>query len=373
MRVKIAYPRVCDLCDKTYSCANSYSNHRQNRQGLLSVCLRRQSERNAKIINSQNNDVSGDHNSIYNACTFNLPEWINIEELKHCMEDLKSIKTILEKLQEKGIEGASNVRNYIQKNAFAFSDFQSALTRGKPEELIDKVICSIKNTNSKRDRVLPLLYMYNMFFVKRHNNNVTGIDECHTRPFYMKREPGECDVLSYENPKNSKSPLGWQTKHWNSLMSDVLFMLGQLLYNRIRKEKIKNSNGEDFAFVTWWLQIQSKTNILLDGDPDVTWLMNTISKDLIQECKNDVMIGWYRLIDYCRVLHETDTPVAEPEELVKLKDEYAELMKIWQAGVEDEELLDMRRRLDSTYAAIETIKKEHGLEVKWKRLLASLM
>lgn len=366
MAPKISYPRACDLCGGSYGNRSSFSNHQQLKDSAgASVCSRRQN-----TSSTTNHSGSGDNNvNIYNQCHFNLPDWLNLTELKDAFKDINAIKIVLEQLQNRGVETEKDVCNYIKKNAFALTDYTHALAENrwnttKLESLADTVIYITKHmTPGKKARITPLRIMYNKVFVSSSPDHNTPFEEVHRRPFYMPEKAMKCDVLCYDDEKDPFSGMGWQKKQWRSLLSDLLFMLGNKLFHTMQKDVVMNQLNEPHCFRTWWSTIGGSELLLMDDD--VTEMMDCISDELIKDCQNDVIIGWNRLITYCNLLHQTADAEQIPylKELeTKRKDLGERRCSLDQQDIdsdEEEEHDQKKRALDAQHSEVcKAIKKE---------------
>ena len=356
------------------------------------MCTRRNRSNMTTIHSGQgDNNVN---NITYNQCNFNLPDWLNTSQLNDAVKDINALKTVLEELQNRGVETEKDVCNYIKKNAFALTDYTRALaknrwTTNKLTSLADTVINITRNVNpGKKARITPLRLMYDKVFVSTPSDHSAPFEDVYRRPFYMQEKSMKCDVLCYDDEKDPFSGMGWQKKQWRSLLSDLLFMLGNKLFHSMQNDVVMNQSNHPHCFRTWWSTIGGSELLLMDND--VTEMMDSISDALIKECQNDVMIGWNRLITYCDLLHKT-ADADQISDLQKLELRKKEIDK--RRGVitdaesfrlmndvnldtdEEEEIEDQKRQLDIENSEVnKAIKKEQknsGVGNKIARVLVT--
>ena len=340
------------------------------------MCSRRTNTSTITIPHSGQGD-NNVQNNIYNQCHFNLPEWLNTSQLKDAVKDINALKTVLEQLQNRGVESEKDVCNYIKRNAFALTDYTQALSENrwdsaKLTSLADNVINITKNMKpGKGAKITPLRLMYDKVFVSTPPDHSAPFEDVHRRPFYMREKTTKCDVLCYDDEKDPFSGMGWQKKQWRSLLSDLLFMLGNVLYHSM--QELDNPH----CFLSWWGTIGGSELLLMDDE--VTEMMDSISDALIKECQNDVIIGWNRLITYCNLLHKT----ADAEHISGLKeleskkkdiDERRRLLTDQEVDSDEEEEHDNERRLLNAEhveicKAIKAERKKLGVVNKSARVL----
>ena len=303
----------------------------------------------------------------------------------------RQLKLVIDLLEERGVFGREKTDAYIRDKAFAFSDFTNAYKKWNEQgehAVLSKVIKQVQHiTPSKTAKVAPLRLLYTRIFEAIEGRDIQ-FEDIHRRPFFMNDTQGNrCDVLSYRDPSDDMMVMGWESKYWHSLLGDILFQLGNILHEKLknlsyltdeeeerfkkqkqinvvlddesnqfyetpeaeaedkRKMAIKKQKAEkkraqqqerfdadlqkrkEHPFVRWWKNVTCAE--LLQDDPDVMKLIHAITTRLIRECKNDVSIGWHRLISYCRILHDKESfkPVISKDTL-KAK-EYSEKYQFW--------------------------------------------
>jgi len=349
------YPRICTDCgSEPYKDKQSFSKHK-----IRGTCARRMLLRTrvTNITNQINIHIGDNSVNIHN---HGLPDWIEPDKV---VGHVDQIKKALNLLEAKGVTGLSETDKYIRKEVFAYSDFVKAIK--EDFATIDRVVELTKRTVPKKAaKIAPLTLAYNFIF---NNKKGSELETLQRRPFYLDDDAGNCDVLTYKDDTADDCVLGWEKKIWRSLLSEILHMLGVGLYERMKEannsyissseeeeddeEKVeityhetdeqaeraelklkrerrlredhrkKKARARIHPYIKWWITVVGPET--LEFDPDVCKLMDTISKELIKQCKNDVRAGWHRLIDYCRALHDIgkiDTSISltpKPNELDK--------------------------------------------------------
>lgn len=357
------YPLTCPDCSRIYKEKTSFSRHKRLVNDE-SVCMRAQRSVNKLNVVASNGGcitaVSNiDHSTVTvtnNIVNHGLPEWIDPAQFK---ESIQQVKKVIDLLEKKGIEGPEKTDAYIRKETFVYADFVKCF-RENCQKTVREVVDLVQHlTPAKTARIAPLRILYEHMFESKSKDHMLCFEDLHRRPFHLKHgSNGACDVLT------RNVTLEWETKHWQSLLSDILFMLGKRIFEYMeaidldylieeeevktpdedpveeecfetaeeeqkarkkREEKLKLREEKERAkekarmlanthpFVKWWRTIRGAQT--LQDDPDVNKLMATISSRLITECRNDTNVGWHRLINYCRCLHEKgDIKVAPADE-----------------------------------------------------------
>ena len=397
------YPRRCaDCSSEPYKDKQSFSQHK--RRGTCSKRIQLQKVQITNQININHLHIGNNDNSVN--INQGLPDWIEADKIAGYVDQVKKTIALLE---ANGVKGLSETDRYIRKETFTYSDFVKALK--EDFGTIDRVVDLTKRTvPQKAAKIAPLTLAYNFIFNNKKGS--TELETLHRRPFHLNDDTGACDVLTYENDTADDCVLGWEKKIWRSLLSEILHMLGVKLYDRMKEVNysyISSSDDEDdkedepipekeieityhetdeqaekaemklkrerrlkeerkkkkmkariHPYIKWWTTVVGPET--LEFDPEVCKLMDTISKELIKQCKNDVRAGWHRLIDYCRALHDIgkiDTTVPLDPKLNELDHKWKDYIALQHAR-HDAEM--------STDEDEENIKQQKYHEKEIKRL-----
>lgn len=400
------YPLTCTHCSRVYKERTAYYRHKR----LVnddSICLRAQKSGTQKSdVGSVTNGVTVsniDHSTVTvtnNIVNHGLPEWLDPAQFK---ESIEQVKKVIDLLEKKGIQGPEKTDAYIQKETYTYADFVACFLHENCEHTIRKVVELVQHlTPVKTARIAPLRILYEHMFESKIDH-ANSFQDLHRRPFHMENNPsGNCDILARD------VSLRWEAKHWQSLLSDILFMLGKRIFRYMddldidylieepqtkkeassdenefyeteeqeqkakkkRREKIKMKAEKDKAkeearrianihpFVKWWRTIKGAQT--LQDDPDVSKLMAAISSRLIADCKNDTSVGWHRLINYCRFLHERGDIVRTKEdttEIDRLQQEINALQTRYDDEEDDELERDIQAEIEVKTKALKKLKK----------------
>lgn len=353
-------------------------------------------------ININHLHIGNNDNSV-NIHNQGLPDWIEADKIGDHVDQVRKAVALLE---ANGVKGLAETDKYIRKEVFTYSDFVKALK--DDFSAIDRVVELTKRTvPQKAAKIAPLTLAYNFIF---NNKKGSELETLHRRPFHLYNDEETCDVLAYKNDSSADCVLGWEKKIWRSLLSEILHMLGIGLYERMKHANhsyISSSEDEDEApepeeptttyyetdeqaqraemkikrerhlqelrnkkkmkarmhpYIKWWTTVVGPET--LEFDPDVCRLMDTISKELIKQCKNDVRAGWHRLIDYCRALHEIgQIEIQQSPTSNELDDEWKKYGDLQKARREventddEEEMEENNRQMDHHWKRIQKLRR----------------
>lgn len=376
------YPRQCDACKHWYQNKHTFSRHKRL-VDCMSTCLRNATKA-PEVINTTSECNGGCQNnnilSHMEHCEINITNNMTNQEASEAlradlhafMKEMKDnserqLKLVIDLLEERGVFGREKTDAYIRDKAFAYSDFSDAYRKWNDNgehAILDKVIQQVQHiTPAKTAKIAPLRLLYSRIFEANEGQEVQ-FEDIHRRPFFMDDAQGDkCDVLAYKDASNDMMIMGWETKYWHSLLSDILFQLGAILHSKLKnlsyltdedeerlriqkerplieddekrfyetpddevndkrrlaikkekalkrqaqqKERVESdlNKRKEHPFVRWWKNVTCAE--LLRDDPDVSKLISAITNRLKRECKNDMTIGWHRLVNYCRMLHDKE-------------------------------------------------------------------
>lgn len=311
----IKYPRICDDCEHEYAYDSSFARHRTSGK-----CKRTQD--GYKTI--QQDALKMVHNGSGDQININLQVNNNVDN--DWCSDLSKVEAalvqpILKMLKEAKIEGREKTDRYLRENVRTINDYMAVMEPTyKSEDLDEMVAKTIKQTKgltNPKAYTEPLRLLFSQVFQSFGSNTKFTLNDMCRRPIQLHgKDDAFCSAINYKNSRDTS--LGWQRAHWRNLLSDILHMLGAHINAKlckIRQKRNEISEAEDEEkpkrdFRSWWKTVEANKELML-GDDHICKLMDHISAQILLECKNDLMKGWYRLIEYCSLLHNEDTLLAE--------------------------------------------------------------
>lgn len=335
MTQKIYYPRLCDSCGRIYQIRQNYSRHitsgtcERTRINILTENnLIGNNNITSNAINANaNNVITGNHNSptINNnispiTINFNVGERMSEEEIKSKIDqvlNLSVMKELKELLHKNNITDGWQTFDHLHNNSYTLRDVKESLNGDVLDSLLDAKLVTLLEESTHKAPTHALHILFRKVFLRVHHSGITlkSLSKRVLRKLDQ-NEDEPCDVLRSVR-RDGKTTISWSRKHWSSLISELLYLLGTRLIQvhfrhystsfsyemkftnkEVYKQRLKNSKSH---FANWWAEMDREEDIALSKDGSK--LITTLTQEIVSDCKDDLVNGWQSLIDCCSLLH----------------------------------------------------------------------
>jgi len=310
----ISYPRQCDDCKRQYASKSTFSKHK-----TLGRC-----EHTQHGIVSQNN--TGDHQKINNTQII-----INVngsdltkEEISERIEAVLNTNALKELRKLFGVNDISttnDVIKHVKNNTSTLKEIKECIS--VHTDLIQEKLRRILDNTYEKSPIYPLQLLFKRIFLHVSEEGEITLKDLRRRVMRnADTNKNGCEVLSTKDSKNNEVKQAhdtlvpsWTRRHWSTLIAELLFFLGTRLaeaelaeiagMERVRKATrnvIKQTLvNTEHPYLEWWSTIEQYEDIQFDTQGKL--LIKMITEEITKDCNDDLVIGWYKLIECCSALY----------------------------------------------------------------------
>lgn len=266
----------------------------------------------------------------------------------------EELKQILQLLANEKINTTDEIQEHIKDRVFTLEEIKKCIeTDGSKSEMrrdLNRIITTIiSQTTNSVDIVDPdgekrvvdeikngpsecIWSMYQKLFLPVQRSGKIQLDELSRRSTRLSsKNETSCEILAFDtvDGKSNTEHVIWVKRHWNPLIKELIFAIGNRIFSVTSDEYFCLEAGKCHPFANWWKIMRTSEDLVKDMEG--ANLIKKITNALVQDCKDNLIKGWHRLIDCCSKLHfQSLAPMDEAKQrmLEKTEEEYRNNEKV---------------------------------------------